>query len=115
MTVKVNSICFLALVVILGSGLTAASAQASEGYSWTISVNGGQPTQLVYTVSGDKVTGQIFGEAIEGFQVGRHLVFYRKSAARQIYHAWMSPNLRSIAGYFSHQGDNLGIWNGTRN
>ncbi len=95
--------------------LVSGPVHASESFSWTVSVNAGNPTQLIYSVTGEKISGHIFGDAIEGYQVGRHIVFYRVSGARQIYHGWMSPNRRSVSGFFSHQGDNLGIWNGSRN
>jgi len=105
---RIKFLSFFAILVL------STPCFASEYFSWSVSVNGSQPTTLEYRVNGDKISGKIFGNEIEGYQVGRHIVFYRKSNARQIYHGWMSPNRKSIAGGFSHQGDNLGIWYGKR-
>ena len=114
---RMNALAIILIVV----GATTAAAQS-------FSINGnGHPGILSYTQSGGRITGEIYGDRIEGFQVGRHLVFFRASAG-QIWSGWFwgAPHGTTtdvagrvgaqsmISGTFSHGGEKSFPWHGAQ-
>lgn len=101
------------------AGIKARSASFAVGanyqYRWAINSNSFEGI-LQYNVNNHRITGQIHGDPIEGFQVGRHIMFYRVCSANQLFEAWISARDSSvppmISGTFSHQGENTYPWFG---
>lgn len=108
-------------IVLLVVGATAASAES-------FSINGnGYTGVLSYTHSGDRITGTIYGDPIEGFQIGRHLVFYRVGQG-QVWSGWLWGDGHGtkvdtagaigaqsmISGTFSHRGEKSYPWHGAQ-
>jgi hypothetical protein len=108
-------------IVLLVVGATAAHAES-------FSINGnGHTGVLTYAHSGDRITGTIYGDPIEGFQIGRHLVFYRVGAG-QVWSGWLWGDGHGskvdaagtigaqsmISGTFSHRGEKSFPWHGAQ-
>jgi len=91
------------------------SGQDKYAYIWNINGNGHKGI-LQYNLDGNKLKGSIYGNKIEGFQVGRHIVFYRTCKDNQIWTGWIwngdGEHGPTIAGTFSHRGENSFPWSG---
>jgi len=92
-------------------------------YRWEITRNGLQEV-LMYKVGSDLSEHSIFGyindDNIKGYQVGRHVVFYRRSDTNQIWTGWISEDfndvdsLQIVSGSYSCEGENVYPWYGQR-
>jgi hypothetical protein len=96
-----------------------------QSYRWNVNANGFDGI-LEYTVVNNRVIGtfsywhanQTESNPIEGYQVGRNIVFYRHSTANQIWIGWIGDSSfegngdRYIAGTLSHLGENSYPWHG---
>lgn len=75
-----------------------------------------------YTVVNKRLKGtysdKSLSSKIEGYQVGRHVVFYRELRNHQIWTGWISDDTHShsptptLSGTFSHRGGNSFPWHG---
>lgn len=104
-----------AITMMLFSLLLAQHVNAEEpnSYRWSINANS-HKGKLQYTVHGNRITGTIYSnEKIEGYQVGRQMVFYRERS-KQIWIGLISDNKSIIGGTFSHWGKNSYPWYGTK-
>jgi hypothetical protein len=115
-------------VSCIGQYIEESSKEGSleiQSYRWNVNANGFDGI-LKYTVVNNRVNGtfiykhgnQLESNPIEGYQVGRNIVFYRHSSANQIWTGWIQDSsfggneLLSIAGTFSHLGENSYPWYG---
>lgn len=107
---------FLSAFSILCLGTIYCESLLAEGsYSYRWNINGNQHKgTLEYNVSNMHINGRIYGQPIKGYQVGRHVVFYRYSPDNQIWAGWISVGGQQICGLFSHQGENTYPWQGEK-
>jgi hypothetical protein len=106
-------------------GFSLGKEPEAQDYEWNINGNGFEGV-LKYTVIDHRVSGSLTGgpwgreeyTSIEGYQVGRNLVFYR-CESNQIWTGWIWETSYggrqgpSVAGTFSHEGENSYPWYGT--
>ncbi len=109
-------ISFIVSVVFLLLSTYGVFAQTYQ-YRWQINGNEHEGI-LEYNVVNHRITGKIYGNPIEGFQVGRHVVFHRESHNHQLWVGWISERSgktgKMISGTFSNNGENSYPWEGIR-
>ena len=112
---KRKAVLSLTIIVIVVSLFCLLNAEEKYTYTWKINANGHEGI-LQYNVNGIKVTGTVLGNKIEGYQVGRHIIFHRSSTENQLWSGWIwngdGNKGPTIAGSFSHRGENSYPWHG---
>jgi len=111
------------IVAVVCAKLFCGEIDDPLNYRWEITRNGLQEV-LMYKVGSDlsehSIFGYINGDNIKGYQVGRHVVFYRPSDTNQIWTGWISKDFNDvdispiISGYYSCEGEDIYPWYGQR-
>lgn len=101
-----------------GAGATAGdSISQSLPAQWQVNGNGSIGTLEIETSFGTQVSGRLYGDTVNGYLTGRHLVLFREGRSEQVWDGWImdprGPNRRDrnfsdglfIAGTYSDGGD----------